>query len=112
MIPSLNNPKVKTIVARISNNLYSIPTDKLQKTKKANDKSVRKIECLKLNQVLHHDEPRKRNLFRKQKYTNDSKHSASKVLCLEKDINKIETAIEQFNHDLQLQRHEIAKINK
>ena len=31
---------------------------------------------------------------------------------LEKNINNIETAIEQFTHNLQLQRHEIAKINK
>ena len=33
-------------------------------------------------------------------------------MCLKKYINKIETVIEQFNHNLQLQRHEIAKINK
>ena len=37
MITSLNDPKVNTIVARIANDLYSITTDKLQKTKKAEE---------------------------------------------------------------------------
>ena len=43
MITSLNDPKVNKIVARISNDLYSVPIDKLQKTKKVDDESVRKI---------------------------------------------------------------------
>ena len=88
--------------------MYSVPTDKLHKTKKADDESVRKIEYLKLNQAMHC----KSNLFGQNKYINDNKHSASKILCLKKDINKIETVIEQFNHNLQLQRHEITNIKK
>ena len=43
IITSLNDPKVNKIVARISNDLYSVPIDKLQKTKKVDDESVRKI---------------------------------------------------------------------
>ena len=43
MITSLNDPKVNKIVARISNDLYSVPIDKLQKTKKVDYKSVRKV---------------------------------------------------------------------
>ena len=43
MITSLNDPKVNKTVARISNDLYSVPINKLQKTKKVDDESVRKI---------------------------------------------------------------------
>ena len=112
MITSLNDLKVNKTVALISNDLYSVPINKLQKTKKVDNESVRKIECLKLNHLIHHDENRKGNLFGQNNYTNDNKYAASKILCLKKDIDKLETAIEQFNHLLQLQRHEIAKIKK
>ena len=67
---------------------------------------------MKLNHIIHHNENRKGNLFVQNNYTNDNKYVASKILCLKKDIDKLEIAIEQFNHHLQLQRHEIAKSKK
>ena len=67
---------------------------------------------MKLNHtnLIHNDENSTNNVFGQNKYINDNKYWPTIILCLKKDINKLETVIERIKLHLQLQRHDIAKI--